>query len=399
MGAHDEFRARVCDFLKSRLPDDWEGIGALSVADRETFREDWRRDLVANGFIAPTWPPRYGGLGLDHVATAILAQEFSTAGVPRGVPTDVPSVQMIGNLILDLCAPEVQQRFLPGIVDGSIRFCQGFSEPGSGSDLGSVRTRAVKRGHQWIINGQKIWTSNATHANWIFLLCRTDLDAGKYGGLSLLLAPLDPQHAEIRPIRMLNGEANFCEVFMDDLTTDVGLEVGGEGGGWAAATRLLTYERGATAAVLPVRLASEIGRLWSLISSRGLDTDAAVRRDFASCWARVQVMITRGDWGVQEWAEGKDLGPDSSFQKLEWSEFHAEVTQLAMRVLGQDVLAPTGAPPASFFMCDEPGARYDSSAGWVGVHLSTYGETLAAGTSEIQRNVIAERVLGLPKGR
>lgn len=392
------FRERVIGFLASHLPADWRGAGGLSPEDYADFRISWRALLTEHRLIAPAWPREYGGGGHTPAESAVVAEEFARVGVPRGGSNDPFSIQMIGNTILAVGTESQKQRFLPGIIDGSYLFCQGFSEPGHGSDLSRVATRARRDGDEWVIDGQKIWTSNALTANWIFVLCRTgDEDTSRYDGLTLLLVPLDQPGVERRPIRMMNGAAEFCETFFAGARTQVGLEVGGVGGGWRAATGLLTFERGETTATLPVRFRVELDRLRRLIDSRGAFDDPAVRDDFAWCWSRVELMRLSGLNNLARWDRGEPIGPESSLEKLLWSELHGKVTALACRVLGDEATAYAGPDPASYFLCDEPGMPAESVSSWVKVHLSTLGETIAAGTSEIQRNIIAERVLGLPR--
>ncbi|GAA2448075.1 acyl-CoA dehydrogenase family protein [Actinomadura vinacea] len=394
----DSFRDEVREFLREHLPAGWQGSGGLDPGAYPGFREHWRALLVEHRLIAPAWPREYGGGGHTAVESAIVAEEFARVGVPRGGANDPFGIQMIGNTLLALGTEEQRRRFLPGILDGTYVFCQGFSEPGHGSDLSNITTRARREGGEWVIDGQKIWTSNALTANWIFVLCRTgDQDTSRYQGLTLLLVPLDQPGVERRPIRMINGGDEFCETFFTGARTGAGLEVGGVGGGWQAATRLLTFERGETTATLPVRFRAELDRLRTLIELRGAFADPLVRRDFAWCWSRVELMRLNGQRNLARWAQGESIGAESSLEKLWWSELHGKITGLACRVLGAEATTYSGQDPVSYFLCDEPGAPADSVSSWVKVHLSTLGETIAAGTSEIQRNIVAERLLGLPR--
>jgi alkylation response protein AidB-like acyl-CoA dehydrogenase len=392
------FRDEVRAFLDEHLPVDWQGVGGLDPVEYPEWRRNWRALLVEHRLIAPSWPVEYGGGGRNSAESAVLAEEFARVGVPRGGPNDPFSIQMIGNTLLAMGTEEQKRDFLPGIVDGTHVFCQGFSEPGHGSDLSNVTTRGRRNGDEWVVDGQKIWTSNALTANWIFVLCRTgDQDTSRYDGLTLLLVPLDQPGIERRPITMLNGVGEFCETFFTGARTSVGLEVGGVGGGWRAATGLLTFERGETTATLPVRFRAELDRLRTLLELRGGFDDPFVRQDFAWCWSRVEMMRLSGLKNLARWSSGAPIGPESSLEKLFWSELHSKVTGLACRVLGAEATTYAGQDPASYFLCDEPGTPADSVSSWVKVHLSTLGETIAAGTSEIQRNIIAERVLGLPR--
>lgn len=393
-----DFRQEVRSFLQQHLPTGWTGVGGLTPEEYSSFRVSWRALLTEHRLIAPSWPVEYGGGGRTAAESAILAEEFARAGVPRGGANDPFSIQMIGNTLIAIGNEDQKQRFLPGIISGEYVFCQGFSEPGNGSDLSNVTTRARLEGEEWVIDGQKIWTSNALTANWIFVLCRTGDDSvSRYEGLTLLLVPLEQEGIERRPITMMNGAAEFCETFFTGARTRAGLEVGGVGGGWKAATSLLTFERGETTATLPVRFAAELARLRELIEMRGAFEDPLVRRDFAWCWSRVELMRLNGEKNLARWSRGEPIGAESSLEKLLWSELHGKVTGLACQVLGAEATILDGPDPASYFLADEPGMPADSVSSWVKVHLSTLGETIAAGTSEIQRNIIGERILGLPR--
>ena len=394
----EEYRAEVLAFLGEHLPKDWRGAGAMPREEYPAWRQQWRALLAEHRMIAPSWPAEYGGGGRTPLESAIQAEEFARAGVPRGGVNDQFGVQLIGSTLLAIGTEEQKRRFLPGIVDGTYLFCQGFSEPGSGSDLASISTRAQREGDEWVITGEKIWTSNAMTANWIFVLCRTeDGAARRHDGLSLLLAPLEQDGIERRPIDMMNGVAEFCQTTFTGGRTEVGLEVGGPGGGWAAATCMLNFERGETTATMPVRFRTEIDRLRTLLAQRGADADPVVRQELAWCWSRVEMMRLSGLHNLARWARGEPIGPESALEKLFWSELHGKVTALACRVLGAEATTLTGREPNSYFLCDDPGVPADSACSWVKADMGTMGERVAAGTSEIQRNIIAERILGLPR--
>ncbi|MDH3194628.1 MAG: acyl-CoA dehydrogenase family protein, partial [Acidimicrobiia bacterium] len=195
--AHTEAtRRRVRDFLADQLPSDWQGSGALEGAAYEAFVEDWRATLSKHGWLAVTWPEKYGGAGLSEMDEVVVAEEFALAGVPTGGPTDTFGIGMLGNTLLRLGTQEQREHFLPRILSGEDRWCQGYSEPNAGSDLGAVSTRAVLDGDEWILNGQKIWTSAGHLANWVFVLCRTDPDAPKHRGITFILCPMDQPGVE-----------------------------------------------------------------------------------------------------------------------------------------------------------------------------------------------------------
>ena len=219
--------------------------------------------LYEAGYLAPGWPVEYGGGGLTALEQVIIAEEFARAGVPTGAPNDVFGIQMLGNTLLQWGTEEQKQRYLPRILSGDDRWCQGYSEPNAGSDLGSLALRAVLDGDQWVLNGQKIWTSAGHLADHIFTLARTDPDAPKHKGISFLLVDMRQPGIEVRPIRMISGASEFNEVFYTDAVCPRDEVVGGVNNGWAVAMTLLGYERGEAAATMPIRFQAELDRLFA----------------------------------------------------------------------------------------------------------------------------------------
>ena len=268
----EAFREKIQAFLAEHLPSNWQGLGALDADEAFRFtNEEWRPLLAEQRYLAPAWPAEYGGGGLSELEQVILAEEFRKAGVPEGGTNDAFSIQMCGNTILNWGTPEQKEEFLPKIISGEIVFCQGYSEPDSGSDLASLGCRAVLDGDEWIINGQKIWTSAGQHANWIFVLCRTDLDAPMHKGISFILCPTTQDGVELRPIEMISGESEFNETFFTDARAAKEHVIGGVNNGWAVAMSLLGYERGEAADEHQV----EAGRQ---VASEGAHRPRSVRR-------------------------------------------------------------------------------------------------------------------------
>jgi alkylation response protein AidB-like acyl-CoA dehydrogenase len=396
--AAEAFRREVRAILQEDLPPGWQGYGALPAEDARVFLDAWRRKLHERRLLGLTWPREYGGAGRNALDQVVLVEELARAGAPLGWPTDNFSIKMLGNTLLRFGTEAQQRELLPPILSGAHRWCQGFSEPGSGSDLAGLSTRAelVEGGGEWRINGQKIWTSNATEANWIFLLARTDRDAPKHRGISFLLCPLDQPGIEIRPITMLSGLREFNEVFFTDARTAAANVVGEVNQGWQVATALLAYERGEEAATNPILFGRELDRLVAMAAERGRASDPVIRDRLAWCYARVETMRFLGYRILTGFLRGQPPGSDSSVSKLYWSEYHRVVTELALDVLGPDVLAPEGRAPSRTARTDDPGAP-SSSASWLGAFYNARAGTIYAGTSQIQRTIIAERVLGLPK--
>ncbi|MFG3022432.1 acyl-CoA dehydrogenase family protein [Streptomyces sp. NPDC048254] len=394
----ESFRERVRQILAEELPLDWAGIG--SIADRQDaldFSEAWRATLHRRGLLGLTWPTEYGGQGLSKLHQVVLVEELMRAGVPNGGMNDMVSIKMIGNILLMWGTEEQKRYFVPRILSNEHIWCQGFSEPEAGSDLAALRTRAVREGDQWVLNGQKIWTSQAHRANWIFALARTDPSAPKHRGISFLLVPIDQPGVEVRPIRMMNGDSDFCEVFFDNAKASADHVVGPVHGGWKVTKSLLGFERGEEAATMPIAFRAELDRLIELARSRDLSNDPVIRQRLADCHCRVESMRHLGHRVLTGYLKGNPPGPESSVLKLFWSEYHQDVTTLALDILGPAGQVPQGRGPLRTLRTDDPGAPFDSTGSWTTTYLNALAGTIYAGTSEVQRNIIAETVLGLPR--
>jgi alkylation response protein AidB-like acyl-CoA dehydrogenase len=392
----DAYRATVRDFLDANLPSDWGGLGTLSPEEGEAFTTTWRATLAANDLLAVSWPKEYGGAGLSPLEQVVLAEEFAKRGVPTGGPNDVFGIQMLGNTLLQWGTEEQKRHFLPRILSGEDLWCQGYSEPNAGSDLGNLGCRGVRDGDEWVINGQKIWTSNGHLANWIFVLARTDPDAPKHKGITFLLCPMDQPGVEVRPIKMLTGESEFNEVFFDDARCPADNVVGQVNAGWGVAMTLLGHERGSSAAVLPLQFRVELDRLLALAKETGKASDPVIRQKLAWCYSKVEIMRYLGLQTLTGWLSGKETGASSSIAKLYWSEYHLLATEVAVAIHGMASTVPSGRPPGSVFNPDELGAP-NSTMSWTTKFLHARAETIYAGTSQIQRNIVGEMVLGLPK--
>lgn len=392
----DDYREKVRSFLVDNLPKGWKGIGALEGDDLSQFVDDWRVKLAAGGYLAPGWPKEYGGGGLSALEQVLIAEEFARAGVPTGGPNDVFGIQMLGNTLLHWGTEEQKRHYLPRILSGEDTWCQGYSEPNAGSDLSNLGLRGQLDGDQWILNGQKIWTSAGHLADHIFTLARTDPDAPRHKGISFLLVDMRQPGVEVRPIQMISGESEFNEVFYTDATCRKEDVVGGINNGWAVAMTLLGFERGEAAATGPIRFQSEIDRLLILAKERDVAGDPIIRQRIADCYGKVQIMRYLGLRTLTQFLKGHHPGPDGAISKLYWSEYHKVVTELALDIIGLEALVPTGRAPSSSFSTDDAGAP-NSTASWVGTFLNARAGTIYAGSSQIQRNIIGEMVLGLPK--
>ncbi|QRP45676.1 acyl-CoA dehydrogenase family protein [Amycolatopsis sp. FDAARGOS 1241] len=391
-----DFRDEVRAFVAGLVPPGWRGIGGLEGDAYAEFRARVRTALAERGWVAPHWPVEYGGAGLSPAEFVVLVDELSTAGIPFGSDNDAFGIGMLGNTMLRWSKPELLQRFLPRIAAGEYVFAQGFSEPGAGSDLASLALRAEPDGDQWVLNGQKLWSSGAHVANWMFVLARTNSEAAPHKGISLLLVPLDQPGVEVRPIRNITGGTDFNEVFFTGATTESELVVGEVDRGWTVAMTLLGFERGETALHAPIRFRAELDRLVALVRERGLETDPDVRRRVAWCHVQVAQLRCHGLRTAEQLVAGEEPGPRAAAFKLLWSEYHRVVTELALDVLGLDALTPSGRPSPNWYHTDDPGAP-NSTASWTSVYLNSRAGTIYAGSSQVQRGIVGELLLGLPK--
>ncbi|HMC39847.1 MAG TPA: acyl-CoA dehydrogenase family protein [Acidimicrobiales bacterium] len=393
----DAFRIRIRRLIAENLPDAWHGIGAIATREEaDAFVEGWRRILAGNGLLGVSWPKEYGGGGFTKLEQVVLVEELARVGVPTMGYNDTFGIKMLGGTLLVWGTEEQKRYFLPRIISGDDRWCQGFSEPGSGSDLASLSTRAVLDGDSWMINGQKLWTSRALEANRMFLLARTNPAASKNRGISFLLLDLEQPGVEIRPVRQLSGDSEFNEVFFDRATTPADHIVGEVDGGWAVASTLLGLERGEEAATNPILFRAELDRLLQMASDRGRSSDPVVRDRLASAYVRCEVMRFLGLRILTAVLNNGRLGAEASISKLYWSEYHRDVTRLALDVLGPEALQMEGRLPLRAFRTDDPGAP-NTTGSWLGAFYNGVADTIYAGTSEVQRNILGETVLGLPR--
>jgi alkylation response protein AidB-like acyl-CoA dehydrogenase len=393
----EAFRAEVAATIARHLPPDWPGIGALPHAEAEAFTTDWRRTLYEEGLLGVAWPTEFGGGGRTKLEHLVIVEECARARVPMGPPQDTVTMKLMGNTLVRWGTDEQKARFLPRILSGADTWAQGYSEPEAGSDLASLRTTAVRDGDEWVVNGQKIWTSGAHLANWMFLLARTNPQAPKHKGISFLLTPMDAPGIEVRPIRMTTDRTEFSEVFFTDVRIPVDMVLGPVDGGWTVAMSLLASERGEEAAVNPIMFRAELDRLVDLAREHDRADDPVIRDRLAWCYTQVETMRFLGYRILTAYLRDGALGPEASVSKLYWSEYHQAATRLAMQILGLAGLVPAGRSPLRVYRTDDPGAP-NSTRSWVEVFLlNAMAGTVYAGTSQVQRNILGESILGLPK--
>ncbi len=396
LGAHETpelaaFRAEVRAWLAEHVPPDWEAQLAGATPDEFVrFHCGWVRTLGTGGYLVPHWPRHFGGGGNSLAEQIVIQQEMARAKAPE-LRVHMISLNHAGATLMEHGSPD-QQRLLPGILDGDI-WCQGFSEPNAGSDLASLQTRATRDGDDYVVNGQKIWSSMANHAQWCLLLARTDPDAPKRKGISYFMLDLSSPGIEIRPIRQATGDAEFCEIFLTDVRIPATNRFGEEGEGWHIAQTTLTNERGSAVIELHERLVEALDRLGREMlvtpigGGRMAAEDDSLRQELARRAADVEILGLLAARMFRNLLGRGNLGPEASIVKLFYSELLQSLTDLGVRVRGMPAQVDHGRP----FACSW------TSGDWLMDHIGSWTWTIAGGTSEIQRNVIGERVLGLPR--
>ena len=386
-----QFRKDLRKWLENALPQGW-GENVFEPEDedeRAMFRLDWERKLHSGGWSGINWPKEYGGRGATLIERAIFAEEMARVRAPEGL--NIIGHNLAGTTILRHGTDAQKKRFLPKIISSEEVWCQGFSEPNAGSDLASVRTRAERRGDIFVVNGQKIWTSFAQYSQWCFALVRTDPDAPKHKGLSFLLIDMRSPGISIRPLRQISGECEFNETFFDDVEVPVENIVGEINDGWRIAMTTLAYERGPEDALgRQIRFKQELDKLIEVAGttrcgSAMLVDDPIVRQKLARSIIEVEIMRLNAVRTFSKYLNGEERGPDASIIKLYWSHAAQTMYESAMDILGP--IAPIDAPdPLS-----AAGGRFQLS------YLQSKAFTIYSGSSEIQRNIIGERMLGLPR--
>jgi alkylation response protein AidB-like acyl-CoA dehydrogenase len=377
-----EFRAEVRQWLADNLVGDYAALKGLGGPGREhqayEERLAWNQHLAKAGLTCLGWPEEHGGRGLSVAHRVAFYEEYAHADAPDKV--NHFGEELLGPTLIAYGTREQQKRFLPKILDVTELWCQGYSEPGAGSDLANVSTAAELDGDQWVINGQKVWTSLAHLAQWCFVVARTEKGSKRHAGLSYLLVPLDQPGVEIRPIVQLTGDSEFNEVFFDDARTDADLVVGEPGDGWRVAMGTLTFERGVSTLGQQIRYAREHSGLVELAKSNGVIGDPLIRERLTRSWTGLRAMRSYALATMDVKGGGQAVGKDN-VSKLLWANWHRELGEIAMEIQGMAGLTLDG-------------GEFDE---WQRLYLFSRSDTIYGGSNEIQRNIIAERVLGLPR--
>jgi alkylation response protein AidB-like acyl-CoA dehydrogenase len=381
----EAFRREVQAWMAAHLVGDFAALGTgskLGEGEELEVRKAWERELSSGGWVGMGWPEAYGGRNLPITQQMIFHEEYVRAGGPNRV--NFFGEELLGPTLMAFGTDEHKQRFLPKILKSEEFWCQGFSEPDAGSDLANVKTTAVLDGDEWVVNGQKVWTSLGHIADWCFVVCRTDPAAEKkHQGISYLLVPMDQPGVELRPIEQITGTAEFNETFFSDARTSADLVVGEVNQGWKVVMGTLGFERGTAFLAEELRWHGEFENLVAYAQRRGLTDDPVLRNRLVDSYIGLKLMKLNGMRTLSSLIKGAPLGPEASIGKLHWSSWHRDLGELNMDLMGAEglVMSDDGTEVADF--------QYS--------FLWSRAETIFAGSNEIQRNIIAERVLGLPR--
>jgi alkylation response protein AidB-like acyl-CoA dehydrogenase len=383
-----QFRDELRTWLAAHVPTDWGHRRPGSLEEHFDVLRRWQRTVYEGGWAGVSWPKEYGGRGATLMQQVIFWQEMALAGAPP--MANVLGLGLVGPTIIAFGTQAQKARFLRKILSAEEIWCQGFSEPNAGSDLASLQTVARRDGDQYIVNGQKVWTSFGWVADWCELVVRTDPQAPKHKGLTVLLVDMRSPGVEVRPLRQMTGETEFNEVFFHDVRVPVENVVGDVNRGWDVAIGTLMHERGTFGAGLQIAYQRNMQRLIALArqmrrGGRSAAEDPVVRQKLAQCYAEVQIMRANQMRAFSRLSETGVPGPEGSIQKIFWSELNQRLQQVAQELLGP------------FGQLEGRDPRAIDHGAWSYGYLRARGNTIEAGTSEIQRNIIGHFVLGLPR--
>jgi alkylation response protein AidB-like acyl-CoA dehydrogenase len=343
--------------------------------EKHAWLRDWQRRLHEGGWAGVHWPKEYGGRGATLVEAAIFYEELARARAP--LPANVLGLVLGGPTLMVWGTDEQKERHLPPILSADEIWCQGFSEPEAGSDLAALKTRAVKDGDEWVVTGQKVWTSAAQYSKWCMLVARTDTEVPKHKGLTYFLMDMEQDEIQVRPLRQITGESEFNELFIEGARIPNENVVGGVGNGWAVALTTLMNERAGLAFGLQVRLKVLLDQLTEEAEERGLMDDPVVRERLGDLHVRTEILRLTAYRGLTATMKYGQPGPEGSLTKWMWSETNQKATELAAELLGPDALV--------------------ADSKWSYELLRARGNSIEGGTTEILKNIVAERVLGLPR--
>ncbi len=380
----EAFRREIAGWLAEHLNGEFKAVkGRGGPGDEHSLideRKAWERKLGADGWIGIALPESVGGRDLSLTRQVIFYEEYARAQGPGRMGHIGEG--LLAPTVLHFGTEEQKQRFLPGILRGEEIWCQGYSEPSAGSDLANVQTRAELVDGEWVLNGQKVWTSGAAWSDWCFVVCRTDPSAQpKHRGISYILCAMDQPGVEVRPIVQMTGDAEFSEVFFNDAKADAANIVGDVNGGWKVAMGTLAFERGASTLGQQMSFQNELDEIIAIAKQNGKAKDPIIRQRLADAWIGLRIQRYNALRTLSH--EGVEGGREGMITKLFWATWHRDLGKLAMDVIGPEAEIANGAP-------------YDLSR-LQRMYLFTRSDTIYAGSNQIQRNIISERALGLPK--
>ncbi len=393
--AEEAFADEVRTWLEEHLGGANAGLrgrGGVGQEDVEPERLlEWERELATGGWLGLDYPVHLGGRDASLSEQVVFHQTYVEARAPGRIPNI--GLTLLGPTLVAFGTPELQERFIPPIISGTEHWCQGYSEPNAGSDLANVSTRARLSGDRWLVTGQKTWTSLAQYAQWAFVLCRTDPSSERHAGLSYLLVPMDQPGVEVRPIVQVTGGSEFNEVFFDDAVTEAAMVVGGAGNGWAVAMGTLGFERGASTLGQQTGYRRELDSLLELARANGSIRDPSLRQDLMRSYSELEILRYNQLRMLTALVADGVPGPEMSIGKLYWASWHRRLGELGMRVRGTSAMVGVDATPPLEDPLD------------IGYHLDplqrtflySRAHTIYGGSNQVQRNVIGERVLGLPR--
>lgn len=373
--AQDEFRAMARIWLEANVPA--EPLASFDTAEGFAQHREWERRLYDARWSAVSWPEEYGGRGADYISWLIFEEEYFRSKAPGRVNQN--GIFLLGPTIMEVGTAEQKERFLPSMASSEIVWAQAWSEPDAGSDMASIRATATRDGDHWVLNGQKIWASRAAWADWCFGIFRSDPDSERHRGLTFVLCPLDAPGVTVRPIRQLDGDTGFAEIFFDDVRVSVDNTLGDEGRGWYVAMATAGFERGVSLRS-PARFTEAAQRLIELWRTHADPSDTALADAVTDIWMRAEGYRLHTYRTVTAMLDGTPIGAEASLNKIFWSEMDVRLHEVALDILGPQAERLTG-----------------EAESWVDGFLFSLSGPIYAGTNQIQRNIIADRVLALPK--
>lgn len=377
-----DFRMEVRDWLREHVPT--EKLPSFDTEEGFAAHREWEKTLASGDWGMVTWPKAYGGRGCDLIEWLIFEEEYYRAGAPLRVNQN--GIFLLGPTLMEYGTPAQKERFISAMAAGDEMWAQGWSEPGAGSDMAAIRCRADRDGDDFIINGQKIWSTRAVFADWVFGLFRSDPDSSRHHGLSFILVPLDAPGVTVRPIPQLNGLPGFAEIFFDDVRVSADNLIGAEGEGWSIAMSTAGFERGLMLRS-PARFQQASKKLVELYRARRNDIlDLSIEDAVVKCYMDAEAYALSTYQTASRLQQGAKIGPESSCNKIFWSELDIKIHETALSLLGAHAEVEHSDLPDQVMI-----------SAWLDGFLFSQSGPIYAGTNEIQRNIIAERLLGLPR--